>query len=456
MIAETLWANCGYTPHPGQVAYHESNARFKVAACGRRFGKSKMAAAEAIIEMFDTERPGRGWIVGPTYDTADEFQYMWDFIVVNMGLGPKLKKANNARSGEMYIEMPWGGRVDVKSADKPATLVGKGLKWVILSEAAKLHPIIFRKYIRPALADFRGWCSMPSTPEGFNWYKELHDRGNDPKFEGEWESWNLPSWLNLIVYPGGFEDPEIQGQLTGPDDPWFWQEIGAEFRSVVGLIYSEWSREANVKPIPYRPEWQNQLWFDYGYSNPFVALDVMIDPEDNVYIWREYYVRQKPVYAHAHELRNRAQPEGYHADWGSGDAAGPEATEVLGEILCPVIADPDSKEVSRGILEVKKFVRSPHGPRLFVNPSCVNTIHEFETYKMKEPRSVSAMENPKEEPRKYDDHSMDAIRYGIMHNFVLGANRHLEDVYDANDAIDERGIFTWGDTKAITMGAGSW
>jgi hypothetical protein len=29
---------------------------------------------------------------------------------------------------------------------------------------------------------------------------------------------------------------------------------------------------------------------------------------------------------------------------------------------------------------------------------------------------------------KKDDHAMDALRYGLMHLFKLGANYHLEDV----------------------------
>src|SRR5262245_1393838 len=36
----------GYRPHPKQALFHKSQARFKIPICGRRFGKSQMAAKE--------------------------------------------------------------------------------------------------------------------------------------------------------------------------------------------------------------------------------------------------------------------------------------------------------------------------------------------------------------------------------------------------------------------------
>ena len=41
---------------------------------------------------------------------------------------------------------------------------------------------------------------------------------------------------------------------------------------------------------------------DYGWSNPFACYDVMIDPEDNFYIWREYQVSEKTTFEHANLL----------------------------------------------------------------------------------------------------------------------------------------------------------
>ncbi len=384
-----------------------------------------MAASEVEPDILGVDRPTRGWIVAPQYTLGEkEFRYMWDDLVVRMGLGSSIKKkAYNTRTGEMYIEMPNGSRVDVKSAEHPDGLVGEGLDWVIMSEAAKLPANIWEKYIRPALADRHGRAIFPTTPEGFNWFYELYQLGlggND-----EWKSWQYPSWENPIVYPGGFDDLEIQSQLRTPDDPWFWQELGADFRAVVGLVFGEFEDNTHIKPWVYDPNLPNYMAFDLGYSNPFVALDIQVTPSDGIRIWREHYVREKTTADHASILNSRVDPPGYHRLWGSSDSADPESNETLGRQVCPIIAKDEAKEWKQGIEKVKDFLARPGG--IQIDPSCVNTIKEFNTYKLKSPaRNADTRTNRKEEPEKREDHAMDALRYFIMHKFVLGSDSHIE------------------------------
>ena len=430
---EAIWRKVGYKPHPKQLLFHDSTARFKIPVCGRRFGKSRMAAAELLPEVMNPANKGRRyWIVGPTYALGEkEFRYLWDDIIVKLGLGPHVKrKAYNERTGEMFIEMPWGTRVEVKSADHPDGLVGEGLAGVIMSEAAKAKKLTWDKYVRPALADAKGWAVFPSTPEGFNWYFELYQRGRNPSQE-DYESWNFPSWENPHVYPGGFEDPEVQGQMGTEDGtPWFWQELGADFRSFVGKIYTDWDDQRNILwgEYQYNPAWPNYNFFDFGFSNPFACLDVQVDPSDNVYVWREHYMSEMSVSKHIAHLQARSNPDGYAVACGFGDSADPGVVEMLSANWVPTYAHPDAKDVQRGIQEVKKFLAPDDQgkPRLYVHYSCVNTIFEFQNYRTQTTNRDDL--NLKEDPKKWSDHAMDAIRYGIMHLYVLGARYHLEDV----------------------------
>lgn len=390
-----------------------------------------MAAAEALIAFMQPNN--RGWIVGPQYSVGEnEFKYVWDDLIA-LGLINKMKrKAYNVRTGEMYVESPWGSRIDVMSADKPDSLVGKGLHWIIVSEAAKQNPIVWDKYLRPALADHRGWAIFPSTPEGFNWFYQLFmlGQGKDP----EWESWRYPSWENPYVYPKGFDDPEIQKQMRSPDDPWFWQEIGADFRSVVGLIFPEFDEKKHVRQHVFVPQWANELWSDWGFSNHCAVLDVQIDPYDNVYIWREYYERLKAASQVGRELAERPQPAGYHVDIGYGDSASPEVwAEFEKHLPCRFIAQPEAKNYQQGWNVVKDWLVGPmeddgtRTPKLFIDPSCVNTLAEIVEYKTAEPKTKDPRATTKEEPQKRKDHAMDAVRYGMMHRFVLGADSHATD-----------------------------
>ncbi len=117
----------GYKPHPRQMLFHKSSARFRVPCCGRRFGKSMMGARDEEPRLLLPDR--RVWAVGPTYDLAEkEFRVIWNDMIIGLELArdKRVRKAYNKRSGEMYIEFPWQTRIECRSADHPENLVGEG------------------------------------------------------------------------------------------------------------------------------------------------------------------------------------------------------------------------------------------------------------------------------------------------------------------------------------------
>ena len=88
-----------YTPHPGQLQLHNppigdyhpkhnpNGARFIVACCGRRFGKSYSAARE--LELTLTTPGTESWVVAPTYTTSDKiFRMIYDEMVIKKGYKP--------------------------------------------------------------------------------------------------------------------------------------------------------------------------------------------------------------------------------------------------------------------------------------------------------------------------------------------------------------------------------
>src|SRR3954454_14300699 len=137
-LKKAWFERIGYVSKPQQWGYHNSDARFRVPVCGRRFGKSTMAGRD--LEPYLMTPDKRDWIVGATYDLAEkEFRVIWDDMIVKLGLGreKRLKRGYNKRSGEMYLEFPWQTRLEVRSADHPEYLVGEALDGAIMSEAAK-------------------------------------------------------------------------------------------------------------------------------------------------------------------------------------------------------------------------------------------------------------------------------------------------------------------------------
>src|SRR5258708_31748899 len=51
-----------YTPHRGQKSIHRSKKRFRVVACGRRFGKTLMACNEIVKFALDHQNANCAWV----------------------------------------------------------------------------------------------------------------------------------------------------------------------------------------------------------------------------------------------------------------------------------------------------------------------------------------------------------------------------------------------------------
>ena len=150
-----------------------------------------------------------------------------------------------------------------------------------------------------------------------------------------------------------------------------------------------------------------------------------------------------------------------------GDSADPEATQRVNEKFAPCVSDPDAKTNWRmGIERVKSFLqdRPPTDfeengspilePALHVDYSCTNTIREFGSYRAKASVEGKNPSDPQDKPVKKGDHAMDALRYGLVHLFDLGANYHLEDVAVSKGQKElvaaapkpDKGIFTMSDS----------
>jgi hypothetical protein len=423
-----------------------------------------MAARDLEPELFVPKQ--RFWIVGPTYDLGEkEFRVIWDDLIVKMGLGKdkRVKKAYNKRSGEMFIEMPWQTRVEVRSADHPENLVGEALHGVIMSEAAKQKRDTWERYVRAALADYRGWATFPTTPEGFNWLYNLWQFGQDPQYV-DYESWRFPSWDNHYVYPGGRDDDEIRLIELTTSGEWFLQEIAADFASFVGKIYGEFDETVHVRPTKFNPAWPNYMAIDWGFVNPLAAIEFQVDPQQQVHVWREHYQDYRRVGEHFQLMRARPQPEGYHLDMIFADAEDPEAVMQTNVEFGPCIALPEAKKNWReGVELVKRWLKLyPTGannedgtpieePLLWIDNGCRNLIYEFNNYKADEKkRDEPVNERPgakRPATAKQDDHALDALRYGMMHVFQLGATRHLSETVDSvNDPFSRQpgseGYFT--------------
>lgn len=413
-----------WKPHRGQLLIAESQARHKVAACGRRFGKSDVGGHELVPEALYTytqvarlrEQMKRRefWIVGPEYSDAEkEFRVVWNELSRLEIPFDKPGSYNDPVGGSLHISCFDGAfQVHAKSAKYPSTLVGEGLSGVIMAEAAKMKALVWTKYIRPTLADFNGWSLHTSTPEGKNHFYELWKLGRDPGVP-DWDSWRMPSWINPYVYKSptrradvkrlqelmvnGFEgesfadvlaeraledgdeavghlralcdkyglfvDNEILDLMSSMSVPSFNQEIGAEFTDFVGRVFKDFDEEIHVTDLPYRADWPTFAAVDYGYRNPNVWLVIQIGPWGEINVIRELYQRELTTTEFAAEIKSRNLDRGVLAIY--PDPADPGASNILSDELKIPWRGGTGGEINHRLDAIRRALkeRNTHVPR---------------------------------------------------------------------------------------------
>lgn len=449
-----LFAKLGYEPHSKeQWEAHTTNARFRIPCCGRRWGKSMWAGHELTYKMFVPD--SINWIVGPNYSLGEkEFKVVHkDFQ--NLGLFQHCNIRYNVPQGQMRIYFkPLNSLLEVKSAEKQDGLVGERLNHVCMSEAAKHRMSTWSMYIRPALADTKGTADFPSTPEGFNWYEGMYQLGQS-KDDPDYISWSLPSWTNPIVFPGGRDDPEIKEMESTMTRAYFEQEVGAQFTSFEGKMYPDFEDGVHVRELTYRPDWPNYLALDFGFVDPFVCLDIQIDPTtQRTYVWREYQVSGKSTSDHAYQIANRKNPDGYKITAVYGDPRGADQWATLRGIWGG-IGEQHAVGNELGIEAIGQAlkIRSDGEPGLFIDPSCTDLRRQMRNLRRKE---VKEGHNEKPGQHDYDDHGPDALRYFFNEYFILGSYLGISDINDISYRGSEAQSFFNLNTLSNKLGGGAF
>lgn len=237
-----------YVPHEGQRLFHEDKARFRIMCTGRKWGKTTMLVHEAFRWL---GRPNSlVWWVAPYYNLAQLGRRRFMQAIPEFAIKRENKK-------DFMIEMVNGSTLWFKSADSPDSLVGEGIDFVIIDEAARVRERVWQEAIRPNLSDpgRLGHACMASTPLGHNWFYRMWLRGmsNDPEFK----SWGMPvveipvTKEKVVDTRGGypswsnphFKMKELESALKTPKRVFlqeyvgrFLEDLGAVFQNITGAI----------------------------------------------------------------------------------------------------------------------------------------------------------------------------------------------------------------------------
>lgn len=195
-----------------------------------------------------------------------------------------------------------------------------------------------------------------------------------------------------------------------------------------GIIYDEWDEAVHlVDRFKIPDDWTRWWSVDFGYNNPFVFQWWAEDPDGRLFLYREIYHTKRIVTDHALQIKrinaekNEPLPRALICDHDAEDRE--TLRRALGRSTVAA-----KKNVSGGIQCVQKRIKER---RLFImrdslverdpelvdakKPTC--TAEEILGYVWEIKPSSGDL---KEQPKKEDDHGMDAKRYVVAQRDLRG------------------------------------
>ncbi len=218
-------ANLKVKLHEKQLEIFNDTHRFKVVAAGRRFGKSRLAAWTLIIEALkSTEKDV--FYVAPTFQQAKDI--LWGLL---KEIGHEVIASSHENTAVLTLVN--GRKIYLKGSDRPDTLRGVGLAYVVIDEYADMKAQVFEQILRPALADVMGGALFIGTPKGRNHFYEQYkyaEKGTDP----QWAAFHYTSYDNPLI-PAS----EIEAAKTSMSSFAFRQEFLSSFEAASRDVFKE-------------------------------------------------------------------------------------------------------------------------------------------------------------------------------------------------------------------------
>ena len=264
-----IWSRVGYSPLPGgQEAFHRSEARERLVAGGEGAGNSLIGAMELVARLFWGER---FWIIGPDYwHCRQEFEYVHEAMKV---LGA-VQAVSMPVEGQCRLTLKGGLVVETMSSQDERRLAMQGVDGALMVEAAQQSLEAYYR-ARGRVARTRGWLVMTGVFEGsLGWYPEMFQAWQGGGAAGQ--SFSLPTWENVHLYPGGRSDPEILQLEQSMTRDRFMERHAGEPSPPAGRVVAEFSARQNVRDVQVVDGLPVEVTIDPGYAGAYAVLFVQV------------------------------------------------------------------------------------------------------------------------------------------------------------------------------------
>ncbi len=418
-----LFYNTGEKIHKKQMEFHKCPKRNRWVFGGNRSGKTECGAVETIWwargnhPYRENQANTIGWVVSLSYEVQRDVAQAKILHYLNPDWIEDIVMMSGRKGAPEYgiidhivIKNVFGGlsKIGFKSCDQGREkFQGTSLDYVWFDEEPPYD--IYEECIMRVL-DRRGevWGTM--TPlKGLTWvYEEIYlNKSNNPEVWHIHIEWADNPFLNK-------KEVELLTKTLSSDS--VDSRRFGNFSADSGLVYPEFDSNLHiVEPFSVPSEWQDNIAIDPGLNNPLACLFFAVDYDGNIYVVGEHYEAGRDIEYHTEKIFALADKLNWHRDSKGRlsaliDSASKQHTLAYSKSVAElfyekgIVVNPNvNKDMFSGIARVKEYLKA-RPQKLFIFKNCVNLIRELKSYWW------SNGDNPK----KVDDHTLDALRYYIM------------------------------------------
>lgn len=368
--------------HPAQRDIFLSSQRFRVAVCGRRWGKSVLGA-EAALQVAFNKKLAKIFIVCPTREMVKDI--FWEYLKKR---SHELKWRVKVNESELSIKRLTNGAViQLKSADRPDRLRGRGLTFCVMDEYADMEATIWPEVVRPALSDTRGKALFIGTPKGRNHFYELYQQADG-------EDWGR--WTYRTIDSPFIPDTEVESARRDLDERTFKQEYLADFVDYLGRAYVYHDASVHRCSKPLHPDLPIVVALDFNISPCLWEMGQING--DTLHLFDEIKQSETDIWRMCAELKRRLGLYGrkpgskliFYGDYTSASRRDVSATASSWDIVRSEFNDwvsdfrlRKNPNIVDRVNAVNSRLRSADGRvRLTYDPKCIELGKDFELVDM--------------------------------------------------------------------------
>lgn len=246
---------------PSQQAIYDHPARFKVAFCGRRYGKTEIGVQRILKASM--QQTGIYWWVGLSWKSAS-MKRAWRL------LKKRTRHFAVIREAEKEIHFPDETQIWLRTAENPESLSGEGVRGLVFDEFSMAGEVVWTEHLRATLADYQGWALFLGVPKGLNWATHLYYRGQDES-NLEWQSWQCPTSDNPYI-----KKEEVEAAKADLPEDLYKQEYLAEIIRGAGAVFRNINANMIAKPTDPKEHKGHRVvaGVDWAQKQDFTAISV--------------------------------------------------------------------------------------------------------------------------------------------------------------------------------------